>query len=127
MGLMLCPGDGDTSSPDAEWSYTGFAAFRHQLALAEGFTLSEMDGFGGELPWSDISTPLEPLLNRADDGGGKLSPAQCAVMLPRLEAIVDQWQGEAGTSLTRTRIHDARRLLVVLQICVTKEVELLVL
>ncbi|MCX4673552.1 hypothetical protein OG453_44150 [Streptomyces sp. NBC_01381] len=127
MGLMLCPGDGDTSSPDAEWSYTGFAAFRRQLALAEGLILSEMRGFGGERPWSDVSTPLEPLLDRADDGGGELSPAQCAAILPRLEAIVDQWQGEAGVPATRTHIHDARRLVVVLQLCLAKQVELLFL
>ncbi len=31
MGLMLFPGDGDTSSPDVAWSYSGFAAFRQQL------------------------------------------------------------------------------------------------
>ncbi|WP_328839049.1 hypothetical protein [Streptomyces europaeiscabiei] len=42
MGLILFPGDGDTSSPDVSWSYSGFAAFRRRLTRAEGFTLSEM-------------------------------------------------------------------------------------
>lgn len=60
MGLVLFPGDGDNSSPDVSWSYSGFAAFRRQLARAEGLTLCEMWGFGGERPWSDVSTSLAP-------------------------------------------------------------------
>ncbi|MGR4877873.1 hypothetical protein ACIPUC_00230 [Streptomyces sp. LARHCF249] len=50
MGLTLFPGDGDTNSPDVDWSYSGFPAFRRQLARAEGFDLDEMSGFGGERP-----------------------------------------------------------------------------
>jgi hypothetical protein len=64
VGLTLFPGDGNTSSPDVAWSYRGFAAFRRQLAQAEGFALSKMWGFGGDRPWSDVSTSLEPLLDR---------------------------------------------------------------
>ncbi|MFJ9633608.1 hypothetical protein ACIRU8_38550 [Streptomyces sp. NPDC101175] len=60
MGLTLFAADGDTSSPDVGWSYSGFAAFRRQLARAEGIDLNEMWGFGGERPWSDVSTALEP-------------------------------------------------------------------
>jgi hypothetical protein len=90
VGLTLFPGDGNTSSPDVAWSYRGFAAFRRQLAQAEGFALSKMWGFGGDRPWSDVSTSLEPLLDRPDDGGGELSPTECAALLPRLESIVDQ-------------------------------------
>lgn len=37
MGLILFPGDGDTTSPDVAWSYTGFNAFRHRLAQAEAW------------------------------------------------------------------------------------------
>ncbi|MBC9716993.1 hypothetical protein H9Y04_31110 [Streptomyces sp. TRM66268-LWL] len=37
MGLILFPGDGDTTSPDSSWSCTGFDAFRRRLAEAEGF------------------------------------------------------------------------------------------
>ncbi|WP_405608356.1 hypothetical protein [Streptomyces sp. NBC_01508] len=63
MGLILFPGDGDNSSPDVTWSCIRFNDFREQLAQAEGFNLPEMWGFGGDRPWSDISTPLEPLLD----------------------------------------------------------------
>jgi len=75
MGLVLFPGDGDTTSPDVSWSYSGFAAFRRRLAQAEGFTLSEMWGFGGERPWSEVPTVLKPLLEHPDVGGDDLSPA----------------------------------------------------
>ena len=125
MGLTLFPGDGDTSSPDVAWSYSGFAAFRQELAQAEGFALSEMRGFGGDRPWSDVSTSLEPLLNRPDNGGGELSPSECAAILPRLEAIVDQWRTEADAP--RAHINAAQQLTVVLRLCVSKDVELLFL
>lgn len=125
MGLILFPGDGNTSSPDVAWSYGGFAAFRGQLAKAEGFALSEMRGFGGDRPWSDVSTSLEPLLDRPDDGGGELSPTECAALLPRLEAIVDRWRNEAD--VPRAHCDAAQQLMVVLRLCVAKDVELLFL
>lgn len=125
MGLTLFPGDGNTSSPDVAWSYSGFDAFRRQLAQAEGFTLSEMGGFGGDRPWSDVSTSLEPLLDRPDDGGDALSPTECAALLPRLEAIVDRWRNGAGVA--RAHIDAAQQLAVVLRLCVAKNVELLFL
>ncbi|MFE1444387.1 hypothetical protein [Streptomyces sp. NPDC058739] len=124
MGLVLFPGDGDTSSPDVSWSYGGFAVFRARLAQAEGFTLSEMWGFGGERPWSDVSTTLKPLLDRPDDGGGELSPAECAAILPRLDAIANQWQKQVDDPLLQQHTDDARQLTVVLRLCIERDVEL---
>ena len=91
----------------------------------EGFDLDRMWGFGGERPWSDVSTALEPLLDRPDGGGGELSPTECAALLPRLEAIVDQWRNEVG--VPRTHIDAAQQLTVVLRLCVAKDVGLLFL
>ena len=54
VGLMLFPSDGDVASPDISWSYTGFNTFRKWLARAEGFTLAEMDGFGGDRQWCSV-------------------------------------------------------------------------
>ncbi|TXS04818.1 hypothetical protein EAO73_13890 [Streptomyces sp. col6] len=125
MGLILFPGEGDTSSPDVGWSYSGFAAFRRQLARAEGFDLDEIWGFGGERGWSDVSTSLKLLLDRPDDGGGELSPTDCAALLPRIEGIVNHWQSEAG--VPRTHIDDAQQLVVVLRLCIAKNVELIFL
>ncbi|MGW3135006.1 hypothetical protein [Streptomyces sp. NPDC001139] len=53
---MLFPGNDDVASPDVSWSYTGFSMFRKWLAQAEGFTLTEMNGFGGERQWRSVST-----------------------------------------------------------------------
>ncbi|GAA0270913.1 hypothetical protein GCM10010302_05580 [Streptomyces polychromogenes] len=124
MGLVLFPGDGDNSSPDVSWSYSGFAAFRRRLAETEGFALSEMSGFGGECLWSEVSTVLEPLLDHPDAGGDDLSPADCAVVLPRLEAITDQWAREGGGQLLQQHIADARQLAGVLRLCIEKDVPL---
>ncbi|MGW7080451.1 hypothetical protein [Streptomyces sp. NPDC054866] len=123
MGLMLFPGDDDVASPDVSWSYTGFSMFRKWLAQAEGFSLAEMDGFGGDRPWSSVSTTLAPLLNHPDDEGD-LTPAQCAAMLPRLEAILDQRQPDDSDPVLRRRSEDVRELVTVLRICVDKDVEL---
>ncbi|MFD7964335.1 hypothetical protein ACFV5J_26405 [Streptomyces zaomyceticus] len=126
MGLVLFPGDGDNSSPDISWSYSGFAMFRRRLAEAEGFVLSEMWGFGGERPWSEVSTPLEPLLDHPDDSGDDLSPAECASILVRLDAIGDQWAREGG-DLLQQHIKDARRLAGILRLCIEKGVPLVFL
>lgn len=124
MGLVLFPGDGDNSSPDVSWSYSGFAAFRRRLAEAEGFVLSEMRGFGGERPWSEVSTALEPLLDHPDAGGDDLSPDECASILVRLEAITDRWSREGNDQLPRQHIEDARQLAGVLRLCIEKDVPL---
>ncbi|MFF8791120.1 hypothetical protein [Streptomyces sp. NPDC015125] len=125
MGLVLFPGDGDTGSPDVSWSYTSFGVFRRWLAQAEGFALDEMHGFGGQRPWSDVSTTLEPLLDHPDDDGPDLTPPQCAAILPRLKEIADQRQEESNDQLLQRHIDDARQLVVVLQLCVESDVALL--
>ncbi|MFJ5798500.1 hypothetical protein [Streptomyces decoyicus] len=123
MGLVLFPGDGDASRPDVSWSYSGFAAFRRCLAQAEGLTLSEMWGFGGERPWSEVSTALEPLLDHPDDGGDPLSPAGCAAILPRLETITDQ-SAQDGDDMLHQHIEDGRKPATVLRLCIEKHVPL---
>ncbi|MGA5418273.1 hypothetical protein [Streptomyces pseudogriseolus] len=125
VGLMLFPGDDDVASPDVSWSYTGFSMFRKWLAQAEGFTLTEMNGFGGERQWRSVSTTLAPLLNHPDDDGPDLTPAQCATMLPRLEAILDQRQSDDSDPVIRRRIEDVRQLITVLRFCVDKDVQLI--
>ncbi|MGW2279334.1 hypothetical protein [Streptomyces sp. NPDC001770] len=127
MGLVLFPGDGDNSSADVSWSCTGFAAFRRRLAESEGFVLSEMWGFGGERPWSDASTVLEPLLDHPENGGDAISPAECASLLVGVEAIAGRWVREGGDQLLRQHIEDARRLAGVLRLCIEKHVPLIFL
>ncbi|MEV7894385.1 hypothetical protein [Streptomyces cyaneofuscatus] len=127
MGLILFPGDGDNSSPDASWSYSGFAAFRRRLAESEGFVLSEMWGFGGERPWSEVSTALKPLLDHPDTGGDDLSPAECASILVQLEAITNQWTRENRDQLLQQHVEDVSQLADVLRLCIQKDVPLVFL
>ncbi|WP_225846884.1 hypothetical protein [Streptomyces sp. HPF1205] len=125
MGLNLFPGDDDITSPDVSWSYTGFGVFRRWLAQTEGFTLEEMHGFGGQRPWNDVFTTLEPLLNHPDDDGPDLTPTQCAAILPRLQEIAGQPQDASTAPLLQRHIDDARQLVVVLQLCIEKDVDLI--
>ncbi|MEV5645979.1 hypothetical protein AB0L67_38695 [Streptomyces flaveolus] len=127
MGLVLFPGDGDNSSPDASWSYSGFAAFRQHLAETEGFVLSEIRGFGGERPWSEVSAALESLLDHPDAGGDDLSPDECASILVRLETIAGQWAREGGDQLLQQHIENTNQLAGVLRLCVEKGVPLIFL
>lgn len=121
MGLTLAPGDDDVTSPDVSWSYAGYNMFREWLAEAEGFSLAEMNGCGGDRLWSSVSTTLTPLLDHPGDEGS-LAPAQCAAML---EAIPDQRQNEVGNPVLERRIDDVRQLLTVIEYCLEKEVELI--
>ncbi|CDR08681.1 hypothetical protein [Streptomyces iranensis] len=125
MGLVLFPGDGNVTSPDVSWSYTGFNVFREWLAQAEGFTLAEMYGFGGDRPWSSVSTTLAPLLDHPDDDAPDLTPAQCAAILPRLEAIIDQRQHDGSDPLLQRHTDDARQLVAVMRFCLKKDVALI--
>ncbi|MDI2124612.1 hypothetical protein [Yinghuangia seranimata] len=123
MGLVLYPADGDTGSPDVSWSYRGFDEFRRRLAHAEGFDLDAMYGFGGDRPWNEVATALEPLLDHPDVGGADLSPAQCAAVLARLEVVADAWAKEADP-LVAHHVEDARGLARVLRFCVDRSVPL---
>ncbi|MFE6554805.1 hypothetical protein ACWEQ2_24510 [Streptomyces sp. NPDC004096] len=120
---MLFPHDDDVASPDISWSYSGFGMFRKWLAQAEGFTLAEMDGFGGDRQWRSVSTTLAPLLNHPDDDGPDLAPAECEAMLPRLETILDRCQPDDSDPVRR-HFEDIRQLVTVLRFCVDKDVEL---
>ncbi|MFI0734992.1 hypothetical protein ACH4S9_39330 [Streptomyces sp. NPDC021225] len=125
MGLVLFPGDGNVTSPDVSWSYAGFNVFREWLAQAEGFTLAEMYGFGGDRPWNSVSTTLAPLLDHPDDDAPDLTPAQCAAMLPRLEAIIDQRQHDGSDPVLQRHTDDAHQLVAVMRFCLNKDVALI--
>ncbi|MFK0294880.1 hypothetical protein ACIQU6_31010 [Streptomyces sp. NPDC090442] len=123
MGLMLCPADDEVTSPDISWSHHGFKLFREWLAQSEGFALREMVGFGGNRPWSSVSTTLAPLLDHPDHEGD-LAPARCAAMLPRLEAIINERPHAAGDPILQRRIDDTRQLVAAMKYCVDKDVTL---
>lgn len=72
-------------------SYIGFNEFRELLANEEGFSLSEMIGFGGEKDWESVDTPIRILLDHSDcDGfiwGGEVDEK----LIDRLEKIYEEW------------------------------------
>ncbi|MER7789874.1 hypothetical protein [Streptomyces sp. NPDC097640] len=124
MGLCLFPSDGDIDGPDACFSYGGFAQFRRRLAHADGFDLDEMTGFGGDRPWAEVSTELEPFLNHPDDHSKNLSPEDCAAVLPKLDAIIGRWNSEPLDAGMGRHIEDAQQLSTVLRVCIHKNVDL---
>lgn len=71
------------------WSYTGFNAFRTRLSFEAGINLRQMDGFGGSVPWA-IDDAIVPLLNHSDCDG-VLTPAECAMVAPRLRELISRW------------------------------------
>lgn len=79
----------DFTHTSAQWSYTGFGAFRRALALFEGFELDDMKGFGGDRDWDTVTTDLVPLLNHSDCDG-ELTPDECRRVAPRLRQVVDE-------------------------------------
>ncbi|MFI6541722.1 hypothetical protein ACIBO9_00625 [Streptomyces prunicolor] len=123
MGIMLCPADDDVVGPDISWSHYGFSLFRQWLAQAEGLVLREMVGFGGNRPWNSVTTTLAPLLDHPDDEGD-LSAAQCAAMLPRLEAIISERVHTAHDPVLQRRTDDAGQLIDVMKYCVEKGIPL---
>jgi hypothetical protein len=84
-----------------------------------------MSGFGGQRSWNDVSTTLEPLLHHPDDDGPDLGPAQCSVLLPRLEEILDGWQERSADPLLQRHIEDTVQLVAVLHLCVNEDVDLI--
>ncbi|MFD7626806.1 hypothetical protein ACFV7Q_12370 [Streptomyces sp. NPDC059851] len=125
MGLCLFPDDGEVDGPDACFSYGSFAQFRRRLALAEGFQLGDMSGFGGHVAWNDVTTVLEPLLNHPDDHGRSLTSQECREILPRLEDVLSVWLSSGShDSDMKEDISNARDLITVLKVCVQKNVEL---
>lgn len=123
MGLCLFALDGDVDGPDAGWSYGRFADFRRRLAAAEGFTLDEMVGFGGDRKWSTVQTALEPLLDHPDDDG-ELSSADCAAVATRLAEIIEGWTADNPGPALIQQIGTARDLVTVMVLCIAKGVPL---
>jgi hypothetical protein len=98
----------DFSHTAAQWSYTGFGAFRRALALFEGINLDDMQGFGGDRDWSTVATDLAPLLNHSDCDG-EMTPDECRQVAPRLRQVIEElwpadraiWEIDPSASFNR--------------------------
>jgi hypothetical protein len=106
MGLALYREDGPHGPEDyAQWSYTGFNYFRTKIAAAVDIDLDAMDGFGGSVPWSDVESPLVPLLHHADDDG-VLTAEECATVWPELDRVVREVFAPTPESYDNPLDHD---------------------
>ena len=74
----------DFAQSDAHWSYSGFNDFRRRLSFMLDFDLRSMVGFGGERSWNAVPQDDILVLLNHSDCEGILSPAECAVVGPRL-------------------------------------------
>jgi len=75
---------------DVGWAYSGFNRFRDRLTKELGFSLKDMEGFGGNKSWDKIKDPILPLLNHSDCDGN-LTPEECKEVAPRLRELVQNW------------------------------------
>jgi len=75
----------------AHWGYIGFHNYRYKLAKEIDIDLELMEGYGGDMSWDNISSPLKYFLNHSDCEG-IISYKICSKIYPVLEYIVSQWE-----------------------------------
>jgi hypothetical protein len=115
----------------AGWSYSGFNAFRAELAKEIGLDVYTMWGYltreeisaaykkiiGGndgdevakeflermarQRPWSEIDDVLVPLLNHSDCEG-ELTTEECAAIAPRLRQLISGWPDKIAIKIEGT-------------------------
>lgn len=68
----------------------GFRIFRTRIAAACGISIDQMQGYDGNIPWSEINDDIVPLLDHSDCDGW-LTAKQCKRIAPRLQAILNLW------------------------------------
>ena len=86
MGLNVRVGDYDSLKYICEHlgSYSGYNNWRKKIAMASGFYLNEMTGFGGVVPWD--KEPFQLVLYHSDcDGNYSLN--QIPKLLKELKEI----------------------------------------
>jgi hypothetical protein len=83
----------DFTHSDAHWSYSGFHRFRTRLAKEIGITLDTMEFFGGTTSFDYVKDDIVPLLIHSDCDED-LTPEECAMIAPRLRALIDKWDDD---------------------------------
>lgn len=81
----------DFSHCNARWAYSGFMRFRRKLANEIGMDLSKMEGFDGDIPFSNYKDDIIPLLDHSDCDG-ELTVEECKKVAPRLRELVSTWE-----------------------------------
>ena len=78
----------DFSHGDVHFSYGNFNRFRRKLAAEICVVIDEMEGFGGDTPWSEIHDPLVPFLS-ASDCDSEIPSHDCPFVADRIKQVVD--------------------------------------
>lgn len=122
MGLCITTRD---HTPDVNWSYGGFMAFRKLLAAEDGINLDRMRGFAGSwddpeepadaIAWDTVDSTLKPLLDHSDCDG-ELTPAECRAVVPRLKEIHRDWAAQGIGDLDKR--WEAERLATLIEVLV---------
>lgn len=89
----------DTSHNCWHGSYSGFMAFRRELAKAAGMPpLDSMKGFGGNMPWDELKPDAVHVLLNHSDCEGEIAVVDCLPLAERLEHLAptmpDEWYEE---------------------------------
>ena len=86
MGLDVHVGEYESKEYVSEHlgAYSGFARWRKSIAHAKGFDLDDMDGFDGNVPWTN--QPFQLILNHSDCDG-EYSVADILELLDELHDI----------------------------------------
>ena len=78
---------------DFKWSYGSFYSFRIKLASEIRMNLVDMDGFAGDIPFSNYDDDIIPFLNHCDCEGN-LSVEDCKKVAPRLRELIKNWKND---------------------------------
>ncbi|MDG1949479.1 MAG: hypothetical protein P8J32_01495 [bacterium] len=78
----------DTTHGCWNGAYSSFGAFRKELAEQIGITLSDYQGFGGNLLFDGLKHGIISLLDHSDCDG-ELSPEECTSVAQGLQQVID--------------------------------------
>ena len=90
---------------DFNWSYSGFHHFRTKLAKEIKINLMEMDGFGGNISFSDYDDDIILFLNHCDCEGN-ISVEDCKKVAPRLRKLIENWLDHDYDKVTAFKLAD---------------------
>jgi len=81
----------DTTHDAWHGPYSSFNSFRTNMAKMIGMNLKKMEGFGGNIPFSQFNDDLCILLDHSDCEG-YISPDNCKKLAIRLDELIDKME-----------------------------------